>query len=354
MSPRARTLGYAELARLRLRSQRLIGPRCPSPVDTVEWFGALQAQDYAGAKWAVGQRTRAGTDAQLERALDDGAILRTHVLRPTWHFVAASDLRALLQLSAARVHAASVYVNRRVKLDDKTFAKGHAIFSQALRGGREQTRTELGRALAQGGIHADGLRLGQLIMHAELEALLCSGRRRGKQFTYALLDERAAKPKPIAREHALALLTERYFQSHGPALARDFAWWSGSTLAEANAGIELIAARLESIELDRKRYWFVPRSTSVPKSPSLQLLPNYDEYLVAYRDRALTIGAQFPPPMAAGHNPLGNSVVLDGRVVANFRRIQAKAEVVIEVGRSSAPIALLQKALDAYAEFLAQ
>src|SRR5215831_20269008 len=180
-----------DIASRRLQTQRLTGQPFDAAVDAVAWLGAVQSQDYAGAKWALGQRTRDVTDADLDRLVDAGAILRTHVMRPTWHFVLPDDMRWLLDLTAPRVKAILAHYDRQLEVDGDLLRRGHAVIETALRDGTYLTRGELAAALERAGIPADGQRLGRLIMHAELDGLIVSGPRRGKQLTYALLAERA-------------------------------------------------------------------------------------------------------------------------------------------------------------------
>src|SRR5204863_2509420 len=204
-----------EVARERLRSQRLVGPPFATPEAVVGWLAAVQAQDYGGAKWAVAQRTKTCSDADVEAACRDGRILRTHVLRPTWHFVLPADIRWMLTLSAPRIRAAMAFYDRRLGLTDAVCARSAAALANALRGGNHLTRGELARVLAAAGIPAAGQRLGHLMARAEIDAVICSGARRGKQATYALLDERAPAAAPRPRDDTLAELAGRYFASHG-------------------------------------------------------------------------------------------------------------------------------------------
>ncbi len=210
----------------RLHNQLLIQHPFDQPNEVVAWLGAVQAQEYGHAKWALGMRLPGATDVDVERAIAEGSILRTHVMRPTWHFVTSADIRWMLELTGPRVHALNAYYYRQQGLDDALFARSNAVLAKALAGGNYLTRPELQAALAGAGIVADGgLRASYLMMRAELDMLICSGPRRGKQFTYALLDERAPAASSLPRDEALAELTRRYFTSHGPATLKDFAWW---------------------------------------------------------------------------------------------------------------------------------
>jgi hypothetical protein len=214
---------HLEIAHQRLHNQLISRQTFEKAGDVVGWLGAVQAQDYAAAKWAVGQRVQEATDVAIDRAFADGAILRTHVMRPTWHFVTPADIRWMLQLTAPRVNALNASYYRQRALDDDIFKRSNAILAKALQGGKQLTRTELASVLQQAGIATgDLLRLTYLMIRAELDGVLCSGARRGKQFTYALLDEQAPQAKSLERDEALAELTRRYFTSHGPATLQDF------------------------------------------------------------------------------------------------------------------------------------
>jgi hypothetical protein len=322
-----------DVAIQRLRHQRLVGRPFARPEDAVRWLGAVQSQDYAGAKWAVAQRTRACTDDDVERAFADARILRTHVLRPTWHFVLPDDIRWMLALTAPRVRATMAYYERKLALDAAVFRRSQAVLEKALVGGNALTRDELGRALGAAGIAASGERLGLIMMRAELDALIASGPRRGKQFTYALLDERAPRGRTLARDEALAELAGRYFASHGPALPQDFAWWSGLTVSDARRGIDSASPRLASVTADGKTYWTAPGAAGGARvaASAVHLLPNYDEVIVAYRDHAASlapgVAATFTvrPEMVANH-----IIIVRGRVVGGWRRLPGKRAMVVE------------------------
>ena len=204
----------------------------------MRWLGAVQAQQFDEAKWSLAERTHACTDADVEAAFARGEIIRTHVLRPTWHFVERGDVRWLLRLTRPRVHALNRYSYRMFELDASVLTRSHDVLAKTLADGEPRTRRELAERLAAAGIEADGPRLAYIVMHAELEELICSGPRRGKQQTYALLDHRAP-PSPLdglSRERALAELVRRYFRSHGPATIKDFTAWSSLTVADTRVG----------------------------------------------------------------------------------------------------------------------
>lgn len=262
----------------RLFGQRLSGTPFENPEDVVEWLGCVQSQDAIGARWSVGQRTANCTDADVAATFHTGKILRTHVLRPTWHYITPENIRWVLQVTAPRVHALSAYMYRQTELDEPLFARAHELFTNALQGGKHLTRAELGAVLAEGGIVAEKMRLAYIVMHAELEAMICSGTVRGKQHTYALLAERAPDARRLDDDEALAALTLCYFTGHGPATAQDFAWWSSLSLTTIKRGLEMVQADLQREEIDGQTYWFSPSAQPpAPQPLTACLLPEYDE-----------------------------------------------------------------------------
>jgi winged helix DNA-binding protein len=323
------TMAETAIALRQLSQQRLTKNPLATPAEVVAWLVAVQAQDYAGAKWALGLRMQNATDDVIERAFADGSILRTHVMRPTWHFVTPGDICWLLDLTAPRVNAVNAYAYRQNELDDALFRRSNAIIADALRGGSHLTRAELGSALTRSGIVATGLRLTLIVMRAELDAVVCSGPRRGKQFTYALLDERAPQARRMPRDEALAELTRRYYTGHGPATIQDFAWWSGLTVADVKAGLNMVGSDLAHEEIEGKTYWFpalIPAAAEV--SPMAFLLPTYDEFLVGYAgfDKARRGG-----PDASQDLTFDSTIVLDGEVVGSWKRTVKGGAVIVEL-----------------------
>ncbi|RPJ53816.1 MAG: winged helix DNA-binding domain-containing protein, partial [Acidobacteria bacterium] len=289
----------------------------------------MQSQDYPGAKWSVGQRVRGGTDAGVDEAFSSGRILRTHVLRPTWHFVSREDIRWLLRLTAPRVHALNAYQNRALGLDGRLFAQAHSVFVGALEGGRQLTRAELAAELAKRGIVARGQRLAYIVAHAELEALICSGALRGKQQTYALLEERAPAARALDREEALAELTRRFFVSHGPATLKHFAWWSGLTMADGKAGLSMAGSELTRFEVDGIVYWAGASELRPRRMPARAwLIPEYDEALIGAKDLGVP---DLPRIRRRWQDIWHRPVMLEGRRAGTWRRTVAGNRLVVKV-----------------------
>ena len=322
------------LTQRRLLSQRLIGDGCKRISDVVSWLGAVQAQDYTLAKWALGMRAPGAIDEDVERAFADGTILRTHVLRPTWHFVSPADIRWLLALTAPRVHQRNALIYRKVEIDHSVRRRCNVALAKALRDQAHLQRDELRTVLQRAGVRTDGeARMSYLLMQAELEGLVCSGPRRGKQFTYALLDERAPSAKTMDRRDALVELTRRFFSSHGPATPHDFAKWSGLTVTEARQGLESAGRRLASETIEGQRYWFDPRAAArrPVRAPTAHLLSIYDEYISGYKGRSAIVDAAQAVRLRAMGAALTAVVLVDGRVAGTWRRRVENKTVVVSV-----------------------
>ena len=338
----------------RLRNQYLVGTKLESPEEAVRWFGAVQAQDFPGAKWALGQRVAHTTNSDIDSIFNNGVILRTHVMRPTWHFVHRTDIRWLLELTAHRVHAANSYPYRKFGLDGGIREKSETLIAESLLNGGELTRKEIGQVLNGSGIEADGLRLGYILMNAELNGVVCSGALRGKQHTYALLDERVPRTKSWSRCRALTELAKRYFASRNPAQLQDFAWWSGLTLTDARAAAE--GARLAEFEQQGRRYWGHTATSPKKTDVSIHLLPNYDEYFIAYKDRsAYETQFSIAPPTGIFDRHI---LVVNGKLAGAWRAATHGKTLVMSV-TPLVPMRpkheeALDKAAEGYGRFLAR
>ncbi|MEX2110177.1 MAG: winged helix DNA-binding domain-containing protein [Gemmatimonadaceae bacterium] len=329
--PSVAKLRPRDIAWRRLANQHLIGAPFASPVEVVRRLGAVQSQDYPGGKWGISMRTPGATDADVERDLTAGAIVRTHVLRPTWHFVAAEDIRWMLALTAPRVRRIMASYDRQLGLDEKVFARSARALTKALSGGKQLTRSEIRNVLQRVKIDTRPPRLGHLMMHAELDGLVCSGAMRGKQATYALLEERLTPAPALERDEALGELARRYFPTRGPATVHDFGWWSGLTIGDAKRGVELIQSILEHHVVDGRTYWFTGAPPSKPRTLVAHLLPNYDEYFIGLKDRSaigelVRSAANVPADAFSAH-----VVAVDGQLVGGWKRTMTGRTVTVQM-----------------------
>lgn len=297
-------------------------PTAATAADVVKHLVAMQAQEYALAKWAIGLRMTKATNTIIENAFNTGEIIRTHVLRPTWHFVCPGDIRWLVTLTAPRVHAFNALYYRKAELDSKTLVRAANVISKSLRDNNHTTRKELQGDLLKAKIRADGLRLTLIMMYTELECVICSGPRKGNQFTYALMDERVPPTTTKTRDEALAELTLRYFASRGPATVNDFAWWSGLTVKDCKQGIAMVGALTKEF-VDEVEYWNQP--TTITKSKNWQctfLMPDYDEYGISYKDRSAIYNDEMKSRLNRPGSPVFNHMlVVDGAIAGTWQRL---------------------------------
>jgi hypothetical protein len=346
------------LAQWRMANLRLSGAPLERAEDVFHCLGAVQSQDFGPAKWSVGQRVVGGTDTSIERLFDEGGLLRTHVLRATWHFVLPEDIRWMLQITGPRVHAGNAYMYRRLELDDEALATSRRVIEAALEGGAQLTRKEVERELTAAGIGSEGFRLGYILMNAELGGLICSGARRGRQQTYALLEERVPRAESLTADEALARLTLRYFTSHGPATAKDFSWWSSLTLTEIRRGLAMVGSQLEQEVIDGLTYWFAPSMPPPPEpSTSMHLLQGYDEYIVGYSESKFLLAIGRSEQLRSLYRPVYNGVILFGSQVAGYwKRTIQKDALVVEAALfaplDAAQTQALADAADRMGEFL--
>lgn len=330
------------IAALRLSAHKLADPDDPlkSPAAVVEWLGAMQAQNPVAVRWAIGLRLAPAqaSAADVERALADGSIVRTHALRGTWHVIAAADVSWLLALVGPQVIAGNARRYRELELDDATFRQSHRVLEHALGDGMHLTRDELARMLSDHGIVTAGQRLPYLLQRAELDGLVCSGAPRGKQMTYALIAHRIpGAVTPMARDEALAELAARYVRGRGPVTAADFAWWSGLGARDARAGLASAAPTLRSESFAGTTYWRHDRAAPSLSPGNAHLLPAFDEYIVGYRDRDAALDPAHRTRVNAGGGMVNPCVVVDGRVIATWQRALGRDAVAIAVEPFAAP-----------------
>ncbi len=319
-----------EIATLRVTQQQLTTPAFKQANELVSWFGAVQAQEYALSKWALGLRLPHVIDTDIEQQFIKGDILRTHVLRPTWHFVAAEDIHWMIQLTAPRVTAINAYMYRKLELDANLFKRCNDILYKALEGNKQLTRTVLNEEFKKKKINADGIRLACIMMQAELEAIICSGAKEGKQFTYALLDERVQVHAPKNNEEALTELTKKYFKSRGPATVKDFSTWSGLTLTDCKKGIRFIEKNLMTETIQEETYYFFSESAAtIVESKGMHLLPIYDEMIMGYknRDPILNFSTGIHP---APSLTFDNTILSDSQIIGTWRRTLNKSSIDLE------------------------
>lgn len=345
-------MNLSHIARLRLNSQQISATSFTTPVELVKWFGAVQGQEFAQSKWGLGLRLRNLTDQGISKDFNEGKILRTHLLRPTWHLVAAEDIRWLLMLTAPRVHAVNGTMYRQTELTRSLFSRCNKILTMILSGGNQLTRDSINEEFERNGIKARGHRLSYIMMQAELDGLICSGAMQGKQFTYALLDERVKATRIPDREQTLATLTSKYFASRGPATVKDFSTWSGLTLSDCRKGIETTGVKLLRERVEGEEYFFSPELSMDRKvSKAVHLLPVYDEFIMGYQDRSAIL---LRKEGLKGNRPFGYdcTVVVNGQISGTWRRTVGTKGIDIQIAMFQKPDSAGQKALNEATKWL--
>ena len=324
-----------ELIQHRLRAQGLKGALGSTPEEVVARFGAVQGEEYPLTKRALASRAVDVAAADVDRALADGTILRTHLLRPTWHLVHRDDLRWMQRLSGPRVQAMMVRRHRELGLDGPTVNRATDVMVRALQSDGHLTRAELGKALEAAGIDPTGQRLPHLLLFAETESAICSGIPRGMNQTYALFDERVPPAVRFEGEEALRELARRYFVAHGPASEIDFRWWSSLRAQVAKRAMQAAADVLEQVDYDGRTYWLAPADALPPvrRVPAVRLLHVLDEYLIGYthtRDLGFR-GA--PPELLSAFGPENRQhwIIYGGRVIGRWRLRRERSRFVVSL-----------------------
>jgi Winged helix DNA-binding domain len=347
-----------DVVQLRLANQQIVASPCKEPAEVVASLGAMQAQDYLGTLWAIGLRLPAATEAEIERAIADRTIIRTWPLRSTLHFVAAADAHWLLELLGPRMVAAAALRYKQYGLDEPALTSIRKVLVKALQGNQQLTRDEIYTLLKGARISVEGQRGYHILWRMGVDRVICFGPRRGKQQTFSLLEEWAPKARDLEQDAALAELTVRYFKGHGPATLQDFVWWSGLKMSDAKAGLAMVSSQLESLTFNDQLYWMHPGMPCVGKrTPIVNLLPGFDEYLLGYRDRTAALDPLHAQKIQPGSNGVFSStIVVNGKVAGTWRRVLAKksAKISTSLFRSltNGETRVLEEAIRRYCAFL--
>ena len=346
-----------DIPHIRLLSQQIAEPTFTKAKDLVAWMGVMQAQDYNMAKWAVGIRLPKATEQMVEAAIHKGEILRTHLLRPTWHFVSADDIHWMLSLSAGKIKAKVKTRHKQLELTESVCKKSNKVIEKALTKNGHLTRKEIVEALKAAKFSVDENRSSHLLLWAELNGLICSGSLKDKEPTYALLNERVPQKKILNKEESLAALADRYFNSHTPATLQDFVWWSGLNITEAKQGLELVKDNFLAERIGDQTYW-LPKSFSFPakKHSAVYLLPSYDEYIISYKDRSAVISAENAPTAISNNGIFWPVIIINGKAAGVWKRTIKKDKTIVETEFFKAPPQTIKKSLNkaerAYRDFV--
>ncbi len=321
------------IAEIRMAGHQLAEPQFDNPADLVGWMGAVQAQDYDMAKWAVGVRLKRAALSRVNEALTTGEIVRTHVMRPTWHFVAGKDVRWMRKLTGMRIRKAvdSWVKSRGLDISEAQYTRCNDLLGKMLSGRRCLTREEIETEMGQAGVPVADERVRRYILRAEVEGIVCSGADREGKPTYALLDEQVAPVPGLVKEESLAKLAECYFRSHSPATLADFVWWSGLTVKEAKEAVGLISGQLQRECFDSREFLIYLFAHEAGKKPVVHFLPPYDEYLISYKERTTVIAAEHCPKAFNRWGIFYPVLLSQGWIVGNWKKTFRQSEVLLSV-----------------------
>ncbi|SRR5215204_510712 len=330
-SIKALVMRLTSITNLRLYNQHITQSRFVEPDEIVRWLGAVQAQDYLGSLWGIGLRLKSSNESEIEKAIESRKIVRSWPMRGTLHFVASEDLRWMLKFLTPRVIQRCAGLYKQAGLDNKVFAKSSKLLSAALRTEQRLTRKDIYAVWERARIPTGGQRGLHILGHLAQTGLICFGARKGKQQTFVLLDEWLPSSKMLQKDQAFAKLTLTYFQSHGPARIQDFSWWSGLTIAEATQAVRSLGSQLVAEKLDEQTHYILPETQQQKTSQHVFLLPSYDEYFVAYKNR----NAAFNSKIIKNIKQLGNGIftspiVINGLMAGYWKRSFMKDKVLIE------------------------
>ena len=344
-----------DISWLRLANQHILNGSFNEPKDLAAWMGAMQAQDYQMVKWGIGLRLPGADIEKVEKAIEKGEIIRSHLLRPTWHFVSSDDFRWLLELTSPRIKPSLKRRQNFLGLTPAMLSDSNDIIAEFLKG-KDAGREIIGSELQKGGINTGDNRLWHIMLWAELNGIVCSGKSPDDKHTYALLKERIPQKKKIEKEEALGLLAVKYFRSHGPATIRDFSWWSGLTSGEIKISLERAESELENEIVDGITYWFGRNHVIRPDENSACLLPAFDEFIISYSDRSAVLSVDNHKKAVSQNGVFRSTVVIKNHVAGLWKPVKNKDGIILVLSlfkkAKRSEKSALEDAAEAYGKFL--
>jgi hypothetical protein len=320
-----------EIALQRIVNHQLENTKQQTAKELVSSMAAMQAQDFNMSMWAVGMRLPQATEQSILKAFNNGDIIRTHVLRPTWHLVSADDISWMLALTAPQIKTITNNRDIGLGIDQAVYSKTNDLFIKVLEGGNHLTVDELKTIFADAKIKTDDNWFYHFTMRAELDGIICSGAVKNKKQTYALLSERVSNRKQYSKDEALAALALRYFTSHGPACLKDFVWWSGLSVGNARKGLETVKSNFQSVNVEGETYWFKEISDKKQSNtPSIHFTPAFDEIVISYRNRKAVLLQEHQSKAFSSNGIFRPVIVINGHGQGIWKRTIKKDSVVIE------------------------
>jgi hypothetical protein len=320
-----------EISRIRLHNQKIVTTEFKTAKEIVSYMGAIQAQDFTMSKWAIGLRLLNSHESDIDHAIDNGEIIRTHVMRPTWHFVAAEDLGWMVTLTSNRIKSTLKTRQKNLELSEDLILKCLNIIEKEFQKSSDLTRSEISQALQKEKIRTDENRLSHILLCAELEGMVCSGKIKNGKPTHSLISERVTFMNKMTLDESLAELAKRYFTSHGPATLKDFIWWSGLSARDARNALEFVRSSFISEKVGSEEYWLTDRFPRKTKTDlSVYFLPAYDEFLISYADRSASISPTYNKKTISQNGIFRPVIVVDGKVAGIWKKTKMRDQTIIE------------------------
>ncbi len=325
-------MNRSELLNIRLYNQLLLSHEIGDPHEIVSWMGAMQSQALDMAKWAIGTRLENRNVKDIDEALNAGKIIRTHILRPTWHFVSAEDIHWMFDLSNPRLKPIYRSYAKTFGADESLIYRAVPVLERGLMGGKHLTKQEIGDTLLEQDIILDDGHLQLTISYAEMEGILINGRLKGNKQTFTLFEEWVPRRKTMSKEEALECLARRFFTSHGPATIDDFVWWSGLTMTQCRQAIEMIKADFICETINGRDFWMKNDVKNPPADENYALLlPPFDEFVVSYKDRSEIIDDTHYGKVMTKNGLFSPTIILNGEIIGSWRKVTQKGSPRIEL-----------------------
>jgi len=324
---------FSDISGLRLYNQKIAQPSFKKSEEVLSWLGAIQGQDYAGAKWSIGLRLVNAKETDVEDAFSRKQILRTWLMRGTLHMVSSKDLEWMRKLFAPKIIKGNARRYKELELDEPTLFKTNDIIVKVLQEKTRLNRKELLATIEENGISTQGQRAAYMLQRASYDGFICQTNTIRNVANFILIDKSFTDGMTLDRSEAIAELTKRYFKSRGPATIQDFVWWSGLTVAETKAGLEANKSLFCQEMIDGQTYWFPVENQSLKIARNLiRFLPGFDEFLLGYKDRSASLHPKFNNNWCPGNNGMFFPfIVMNGEVVGTWKRGFKKNVVVIEM-----------------------
>ena len=323
-------MNSSEISKYRLISQQIAETNFSSPLQLSEWMGAIQAQDLPMSLLAIALRTKNTTIKTIEKALNEGEIIRTHLMRPTWHIVSKNDIYWMLDLTAPALKRTIGRRYKEMDFNNELMQKANGLLEKNMQG-KELTRQEIGKIFAENNIRTDENRLSHFLMNAEFDQLVCSGSLKGRLQTYVLLEEKVPEKKRFSREESILKLTETYFKSHSPATIADFAWWSFLPLKEIRWALNELKNIFQSEQIGEETYYFPSEISEIKlKKSAVHLLPAFDEFLVSYQSKHVAVPDENLRKAVSVNGMFAPIIVQNGQIIGTWKKLSAKKSTEIE------------------------